>query len=244
MSEKNYSIKHLAVSFLCGSVFFSGVALAAGDKIEANLDRVSLFVQGENKSSADGLYDNGGTQVPESLDYRGTTYVPVRMVSSLLGQPVYWEGNGRSVSIGAPTATFVDAKGQTIGSAVLKQQANGVEITVKVSGLTPGKHGIHIHESAFAGSNFKMADGHFNPEVKKHGLLNPEGHHLGDLPNLVVGENGTAEATFLVENATLEPGKTDSLLGRSIIIHAGEDDEMTDPAGNSGDRVAGANIPM
>jgi Cu-Zn family superoxide dismutase len=110
--------------------------------------------------------------------------------------------------------------------------------------LTPGKHGIHIHENAFAGSDFKTAQGHFNPEGKKHGLLNPEGHHLGDLPNLVVSEDGSAEATILVEHATLEPGDPDSLLGRSIIIHAGEDDEMTDPSGNSGDRVAGANIPM
>lgn len=131
MSKKNYSSKHLAISFLCGSVFFSGVALAANEKIEVSLDRVSLFVQGVNKSSSDGIYDNNGTQVPESMNYRGTTYVPVRMMSNLLGQSVYWEGNGKSVSIGVPTVTFVDAKGQTIGSALLKQQTDGVEITVK-----------------------------------------------------------------------------------------------------------------
>lgn len=110
--------------------------------------------------------------------------------------------------------------------------------------MTPGKHGFHIHENVFEGSNLKTANGHFNPEGKKHGLQNPDGHHLGDLPNLIVNEDGTAEATILIEHASLEADKPESLLGRSLIIHAGEDDEMTDPAGNSGDRVAGANIPM
>jgi Cu-Zn family superoxide dismutase len=244
MNGKKYGFKHLAISFLCGSVFFSGVALAASEKIEVSFQKLSLFVQGEDKSSSDGYFDNNGTQVPESLIYKGTTYVPVRMMNNLIGQPVYWENGSKSVSIGTPTVTLVNAKGEKIGSAVLQQKPEGVEITLKVSGLTPGKHGFHIHEKAFEGGDFKSAGGHFNPDGKKHGLKNPEGHHIGDLPNLVVKEDGTAEATFVVERATLEADKPESILGRSFIIHAGEDDEMTDPAGNSGDRVAGGNIPM
>ncbi|XEC96139.1 superoxide dismutase family protein [Paenibacillus tarimensis] len=243
MSERKYGIKHLAGAFLCGSLFFSGIAMASSEQIEVSFQKLAFYVQGEDKSSADGIFNNNGKEVPESLIYQGTTYVPIRMVSGLLGQPVYWENNGKAVSIEVPTVVLVDQDGQVIGSAVLKQVEDDVEISIKVSDLTPGKHGFHIHQNAFTGTEFAAAGGHFNPDGKQHGHLNPDGHHLGDLPNLEVNEDGTAEATFLVEHATLEPGKPNSLLGRSLIIHAGEDDQMTDPSGDSGDRVAGGNIP-
>lgn len=67
--------------------------------------------------------------------------------------------------------------------------------------------------------------------------------HVGDMPNLVAGTDGTVEAEFIIQHGTLEKDRPNSVLGRSLIIHAGEDDEVTDPAGNFGDRVAGGNIP-
>ena len=82
--------------------------------------------------------------------------------------------------------------------------------------------------------------GHFNPEGKKHGLKNPDGPHAGDLPNLVVGEDGKETLEVIATRVTLKPGKN-SLFppgGTSLMIHADPDDYMTDPAGNAGARIA------
>jgi Cu-Zn family superoxide dismutase len=117
----------------------------------------------------------------------------------------------------------------------------GVKVTVQVHGLAPGPHGFHVHDvGACAGPEFKTAGGHFNPTGKKHGLLNPEGHHGGDLPNLAVGADGSGQATALLAGVTLGEGAA-SLFhpgGTSVVIHAAADDGRTDPAGNSGARIA------
>jgi Cu-Zn family superoxide dismutase len=87
---------------------------------------------------------------------------------------------------------------------------------------------------------FTTAGGHFNPGGRKHGFSNPDGMHAGDLPNLRVGKDGTAEAELLTAQVTLSPGPT-SLLdadGSAIVLHAGPDDYVSDPAGNAGDRIA------
>lgn len=141
-----------------------------------------------------------------------------------------------------PHVQIVNDKGQAIGMAILKQEANGVRLQISVAHLTPGKHGIHIHETTFEDADFQDAGAHLNPFNKHHGLKNPKGFHLGDMPNLEVKPDGTAVSSFLIEGATLEKGKDNSLLGRSIIIHAKEDDQMSDPAGNSGERIAGGVI--
>jgi Cu-Zn family superoxide dismutase len=126
-------------------------------------------------------------------------------------------------------AVIKDPGGKTVGTSVLTQTAQGVAMVVEVSQLPPGSHGIHVHAIGKCDPpDFKTAGGHFNLHAKKHGLKSPEGAHAGDLPNLVVG-------------ATLDLGNPSSLLnpnGTSIIIHANADDEMTDPTGNSGDRIA------
>lgn len=138
-------------------------------------------------------------------------------------------------------ADLVDANGKSIGTAVLTEQKDGVKVEVKVSGLTPGKHGFHIHEKGTCTPpDFKSAGGHFNPFHKQHGMDNPAGKHAGDLPNLEVREDGTAEATAVAAGATLKKG-AGSLLkpgGSAIVIHAGPDDNVSDPAGNAGGRVA------
>ncbi|PZE22122.1 superoxide dismutase family protein [Paenibacillus xerothermodurans] len=135
-----------------------------------------------------------------------------------------------------------DTKMASLGTAELKKHAEGVEIKLNVSGLTPGKHGIHIHQFAKCeGPDFKSAGDHFNPEQKKHGLEQPDGGHAGDLPNIEADANGSVNATLISKTTTLDTGKTNSLLGgdgKSLIIHAKEDDGKTDPSGNSGDRVA------
>jgi len=138
-------------------------------------------------------------------------------------------------------ADINNAAGQKIGEAKFKQTSNGVKISLEVSQLPPGTHGIHIHAvGKCEGPDFKTAGGHFNPDNKKHGAKNPDGPHNGDLGNITVEANGKAKATLVDAHVTLGEG-ANSLFqsaGTAIVIHAGTDDEMTDPAGNSGARVA------
>lgn len=144
---------------------------------------------------------------------------------------------------GAPPAraSLKDAAGKELGTATLKQVKGGVSVHVMVTGMTPGKHGIHIHGAGKCEPpDFKSAGGHFNPGEKHHGLRNPEGPHAGDMPNLVVGRNGKAAATFTVKGVTLGegPGSLFGPEGTALVIHADADDQKTDPAGNSGARIA------
>ena len=129
-----------------------------------------------------------------------------------------------------------------MGQATFVQGSDGVHITVTVVGLSPGKHGIHIHSVGKCDSpDFNTSGGHFNPEAKHHGLENPNGPHAGDLPNLEATDDGTGTLQYTNPLVSLSVGASNSLLkvnGTSIVIHAKSDDQMTDPSGNSGPRVA------
>jgi Cu-Zn family superoxide dismutase len=138
-------------------------------------------------------------------------------------------------------AVLRDSEGHSVGVANLTGTQRGVRIEVQASGLTPGRHGFHIHENGRCDPpDFASAGGHFNPGVMHHGMENPRGPHGGDLPNLVAGEDGTATLTTLNPYLTLGTGAADDLLrasGTAVMIHAGPDDYFTDPAGDSGARV-------
>nr|BAL56409.1 Cu/Zn superoxide dismutase [uncultured Acetothermia bacterium]BAL59491.1 Cu/Zn superoxide dismutase [Candidatus Acetothermum autotrophicum] len=160
----------------------------------------------------------------------------------LLGSVTVWAVGERAV------ATLRDAEGKVLGVALFVQESQGVRISVTVKGLSSGEHGIHIHSvGKCEPPDFLSAGPHFNPTNKKHGLNNPEGPHAGDLPNLVVNEDGSAVYEHVTNLVTLTPGEL-SLFdedGSALVIHAGPDDQSTDPAGNSGARVlCGVITPM
>jgi superoxide dismutase, Cu-Zn family len=141
----------------------------------------------------------------------------------------------------SPRAQLKDAQAKVVGTATLSEVPGGVRVTLRVNGLKPGEHGFHIHAvGKCEPPDFMSAGGHFNPYGKHHGLANPAGPHAGDFPNLEVGADGTGSLDTIDSLVTLKEGAYSLIQpgGTSLIIHADPDDEKTDPAGNSGARVA------
>jgi superoxide dismutase, Cu-Zn family len=142
----------------------------------------------------------------------------------------------------AAKADLINTRGQKIGTATLIETRNGIRVTVKSSDLPVGVHGIHIHEKGVCkGPDFNSAGGHFNPDKKLHGSLNKKGHHAGDLGNINVLRKGPFRGDVEGIGLNLRPGDLHSILkagGTSLVIHAKEDNNLTDPAGNSGARIA------
>ncbi len=138
-------------------------------------------------------------------------------------------------------AELRDAQGKAVGTARLKQVKDGVRISLRVTGLPTGRHAFHIHTAGKCEApDFKSAGGHFNPEGKKHGLKNPDGPHAGDMPNITVAANGRGRAQLVNTRITLGEGANSVFHegGTAIVIHEKADDDMTDPAGNAGNRIA------
>jgi Cu-Zn family superoxide dismutase len=141
-------------------------------------------------------------------------------------------------------AVIYDLNGAPIGTAQLSQNANGVvSVEIATLALPAGTHGIHFHQVGKCeggATAFSTAGGHFNPLGKEHGLENPRGPHAGDAPNIVIPPGGVGRVSFTTDRVSLTPGAA-SLFdgdGSSIVVHAGADDQVSQPAGNSGGRIA------
>jgi len=87
-------------------------------------------------------------------------------------------------------------KGEKMGTATFEQKGEALKLNITASGLTPGKHGFHIHQKLIQGNDFETAGSHLNPVGKQHGDLNPKGPHLGDLVSLEVEASGNVNQTF------------------------------------------------
>jgi Cu-Zn family superoxide dismutase len=147
-------------------------------------------------------------------------------------------------AVAATTVTMYDLNGAPIGTAQLTQAPNGV-VTVEMANiaLPAGTHGVHFHQVGKcegAATAFSTAGGHFNPLGKEHGLSNPNGPHAGDAPNIAIPPSGVGRVTFTTDRVTLTPGSV-SLFdadGSALVVHANADDQVSQPSGNSGGRIA------
>lgn len=156
-----------------------------------------------------------------------------------------------SVTAGAPAdqasgaviessrAMVRDRLGRELGALALTNAPTGVRLAGTLRGLPPGEHGFHVHTTGACSPSFEGAGGHWNPTARKHGRDNPMGPHHGDIVNITVGADSS-----VVVDATTSGGSlfgTDPLLdadGAAVVVHAGPDDHRTDPAGDSGSRLA------
>lgn len=138
----------------------------------------------------------------------------------------------RAVAVLRPT------KGNSVrGIVTFTKDKGGIRVVADLEGLTPGNHGFHIHEygdcSAPDGTS---AGGHFNPEGKPHGAPTSKNRHVGDLGNITANAEGKAHYDWT--DPVISFAGTRSVVGRAIIVHAGEDDLKSQPTGNAGPRIA------
>ena len=152
--------------------------------------------------------------------------------------------NAVPAQLGA-SAVLKNAQGKVIGNVNFTSPTGSDSyVTVQVgirpdANLQPGEYGFHVHQVDKCTPTFDAAGDHLNPEGKEHGLLNPKGPHAGDLPNVVVGQDGTTSYAVNTKLFTLEPGgAVFDQDGSAVMLHAQADDYVTDPSGNSGDRIA------
>ena len=129
------------------------------------------------------------------------------------------------------------------GLVIFTEVADGVRVEADLTGLTPGKHGFHVHEfgdcsAADASAAPASAAGdHFNPAKKPHAAPDAADRHAGDMGNIEANASGSAKLNYVDHTLSLVDGEK-SIIGRSVIVHAKPDDLKSQPSGDAGERVA------
>lgn len=144
------------------------------------------------------------------------------------------------------TVNLMNSEGDEVGTAVLYETDQEVMMQLDLEGVPAGEYGMHIHEVGQATPpTFEDAGGHFNPTDVEHGTNSETGPHVGDLPNLVVPEDGVVQETIEIPNTSLQTDGENTLnstQGTSLIIHTGADDYESQPTGDAGERMIGGVI--
>jgi Cu-Zn family superoxide dismutase len=143
-------------------------------------------------------------------------------------------------------ATLTSREGDDVtGSATFTQDGDQVKVVVEVGGVdNPGMHGFHLHQTGDCSApDFTSAGGHFNPADAPHGCPGDEVRHAGDFGNIVINADGTGTLMLTTDLVTVTDGP-DSVVGRAVILHEGEDDCVSQPTGDAGARLACGVVEM
>jgi superoxide dismutase, Cu-Zn family len=146
---------------------------------------------------------------------------------------------------GTATVALSGVNGEVRGGGEVWQGNDGqVHVDLRLQGLPAGTHAIHFHAvgkcDPAPAPAFGSAGGHYNPSNMQHGLNNPAGPHAGDVPNFTVDANGSAHVEFVTNRVTITAGASTlfDADGSSLVVHAAADDQVSQPSGNSGERIA------
>jgi Cu-Zn family superoxide dismutase len=149
---------------------------------------------------------------------------------------------------GGATAVLRDASGSEVGTLTLTETGQTIQVSGTLRGLPAGTHAIHLHQTGQCQApTFESAGGHWNPTNRQHGIEHPQGPHLGDMPNIEVGQDGTVNVQVSTVNAQAPTPQEATLTGANglmdadgaaVVVHAQADDYESQPSGAAGDRIA------
>lgn len=129
------------------------------------------------------------------------------------------------------------ANNSVTGTVTFTQMEGHVHVVAHISGLTPGVHGFHVHETGDCSApDATSAGGHYNPSAMQHSAPDSAMRHTGDLGNVVADSTGNAHLDYMDMHLALNGEH--SIVGKAVIVHADPDDFTTQPTGNAGARIA------
>src|SRR5256886_3116999 len=141
--------------------------------------------------------------------------------------------SSKGISVLHPTAG-----NKVSGTVTFTPVTDGVQVHAEITGLTPGKHGFHVHEFGDCNApDLSSAGAHFNPTNKPHAGPDDMQRHVGDMGNIEADASGAAKLDYVDHNISLTKDRS-SVIGRSVVVHAKADDLKSQPAGDSGPRIA------
>lgn len=167
--------------------------------------------------------------------FRTLALAPMALLT-LAGCQTAYEASATQIA----SANLVNRDGEQVGTARFYSLGEEVTVSASFTALTPGEHAVHLHMTGdCSAADFTSAGGHLNPGGMQHGTQNPQGAHLGDLPNVTIGNDGVGlMSTILRATRGAAEAAIFDADGTAMVVHEGADDYVSDPAGAAGSRVA------